>query len=139
MQLAGFRLHPGPLPEHYRYLNTTPAKKHKNKHKKHKHKDGALPQETSPMGEFFFLTFFLESNFYFKLFLNLQTLLDKILMRRNIKNRNDTKTIKNVKNEKKRKKGKNSDIVLNMLEVEHNKQFFNKRKYFKTFIVSFFC
>lgn len=53
VQLAGFRLHPGPLPEHYRYLNTTPAKKHKNKHKKHKHKDGALPLETSPMGKFF--------------------------------------------------------------------------------------
>ncbi|XP_059608971.1 mediator of RNA polymerase II transcription subunit 19 isoform X2 [Phlebotomus argentipes] len=46
VQLAGFRLHPGPLPEHYRYLNTAPAKKHKNKHKKHKHKDGLTPQES---------------------------------------------------------------------------------------------
>ncbi|XP_055691589.1 mediator of RNA polymerase II transcription subunit 19 [Lutzomyia longipalpis] len=46
VQLAGFRLHPGPLPEHYRYLNTAPAKKHKNKHKKHKHKDGVAPQES---------------------------------------------------------------------------------------------
>ncbi|XP_017486622.1 PREDICTED: mediator of RNA polymerase II transcription subunit 19 [Rhagoletis zephyria] len=49
VQLAGFRLHPGPLPEQYRALNTTPARKHKNKHKKHKHKDGAAPQETSLM------------------------------------------------------------------------------------------
>ncbi|KAJ6648945.1 Mediator of RNA polymerase II transcription subunit 19 [Pseudolycoriella hygida] len=49
VQLAGFRLHPGPLPEHYRYLNTAPARKHKNKHKKHKHKDGTTPQETSLM------------------------------------------------------------------------------------------
>ncbi|XP_053953476.1 mediator of RNA polymerase II transcription subunit 19 [Anastrepha obliqua] len=49
VQLAGFRLHPGPLPEQYRALNTTPARKHKNKHKKHKHKDGAVPQETSLM------------------------------------------------------------------------------------------
>lgn len=51
VQLAGFRLHPGPLPEHYRYLNTAPTRKHKNKHKKHKHKDGTTPQETSLMGE----------------------------------------------------------------------------------------
>lgn len=50
VQLAGFRLHPGPLPEHYRYLNTAPTRKHKNKHKKHKHKDGTTPQETSLMG-----------------------------------------------------------------------------------------
>ncbi|XP_067648233.1 mediator of RNA polymerase II transcription subunit 19 [Eurosta solidaginis] len=49
VQLAGFRLHPGPLPEQYRALNTTPARKHKNKHKKHKHKDGAVQQETSLM------------------------------------------------------------------------------------------
>lgn len=47
VQLAGFRLHPGPLPEQYRTLNTTPARKHKNKHKKHKHKEGGLPQEPS--------------------------------------------------------------------------------------------
>lgn len=52
VQLAGFRLHPGPLPEQYRYLNTAPAKKHKNKHKKHKHKDGLAPQETI-IGKFF--------------------------------------------------------------------------------------
>lgn len=65
MQLAGFRLHPGPLPEHYRYLNTTPAKKHKNKHKKHKHKDGALPQETSPMGKISLLVLL---NLFLKIF-----------------------------------------------------------------------
>ncbi|XP_065362216.1 mediator of RNA polymerase II transcription subunit 19 [Calliphora vicina] len=49
VQLAGFRLHPGPLPEQYRALNTTPARKHKNKHKKHKHKDGQQPLETNLM------------------------------------------------------------------------------------------
>lgn len=52
MQLSGFRLHPGPLPEHYRYLNTAPTRRHKIKHKKHKHKDGSMPQETSLMGEY---------------------------------------------------------------------------------------
>lgn len=50
VQLAGFRLHPGPLPEHYRYLNTVPTRKPKNKHKKHKHKDGVVQQETSLLG-----------------------------------------------------------------------------------------
>lgn len=44
VQLAGFRLHPGPLPEQYRYLNTTPVRKHKNKYKKHRHKDSSVPQ-----------------------------------------------------------------------------------------------
>lgn len=57
VQLAGFRLHPGPLPEHYRYLNTAPARKHKNKHKKSKHKDGTTPQETSLMGECSWIVF----------------------------------------------------------------------------------
>ncbi|XP_023018483.1 mediator complex subunit 19 [Leptinotarsa decemlineata] len=48
VQLDGFRLHPGPLPEQYRYANATPIKKHKNKHKKHKHKESGLPsQETT--------------------------------------------------------------------------------------------
>ncbi|CAH0555026.1 unnamed protein product [Brassicogethes aeneus] len=49
IQLDGFRLHPGPLPEQYRYTNSTPIKnKHKNKHKKHKHKEGGVPnQETT--------------------------------------------------------------------------------------------
>lgn len=52
-QLAGFRLHPGPLPEQYRYINTTPVKKHKNKHKKHKHKEGGpMSQETLITGNF---------------------------------------------------------------------------------------
>ncbi|KAJ8984816.1 hypothetical protein NQ317_013015 [Molorchus minor] len=45
VQLDGFRLHPGPLPEQYRYTSTVPIKKHKNKHKKHKHKDGSLPSQ----------------------------------------------------------------------------------------------
>ncbi|XP_026473630.1 mediator of RNA polymerase II transcription subunit 19 [Ctenocephalides felis] len=48
-QLSGFRLHPGPLPEQYRYVNMTPSKKHKTKHKKHKHKDGGpLSQDNTP-------------------------------------------------------------------------------------------
>ncbi|ENN80694.1 mediator of RNA polymerase II transcription subunit 19 [Dendroctonus ponderosae] len=42
-QLEGFRLHPGPLPEQYRYTTSTPLKKRKSKHKKHKHKDGGPP------------------------------------------------------------------------------------------------
>ncbi|EFN89979.1 mediator of RNA polymerase II transcription subunit 19 [Harpegnathos saltator] len=42
VQLAGFRLHPGPLPEQYRYVNQAPQRKHKNKHKKHKHKPGEV-------------------------------------------------------------------------------------------------
>jgi len=50
VQLDGFRLHPGPLPEQYRYANQAPIKKHKNKHKKHKHKEGGTPsQETVVM------------------------------------------------------------------------------------------
>ncbi|XP_030385564.1 mediator of RNA polymerase II transcription subunit 19 isoform X2 [Scaptodrosophila lebanonensis] len=48
VQLAGFRLHPGPLPEQYRTTYATPARKHKNKHKKHKHKDGVtIGQEST--------------------------------------------------------------------------------------------
>lgn len=48
-QLAGFRLHPGPLPEQYRYVSATPPKRHKSKHKKHKHKDGAPPGQDTPL------------------------------------------------------------------------------------------
>lgn len=43
VQLAGFRLHPGPLPEQYRYLNTTPVRKHKKQKYKHRHKDSSVP------------------------------------------------------------------------------------------------
>jgi len=64
VQLAGFRLHPGPLPEHYRSLYTAPAKKHKNKHKKHKHKDGAIPPDNSILGNY---KISLYSNFYKKI------------------------------------------------------------------------
>uniref|UniRef100_A0A0K2TVF9 Mediator of RNA polymerase II transcription subunit 19 n=1 Tax=Lepeophtheirus salmonis TaxID=72036 RepID=A0A0K2TVF9_LEPSM len=39
LQLAGFRLHPGPLPEQYSCLTQIASKK-KQKHKKHKHKTG---------------------------------------------------------------------------------------------------
>lgn len=51
VQLAGFRLHPGPLPEQYRYLNSTPARKHKNKYKKHRHKDNVLATEPSSQAD----------------------------------------------------------------------------------------
>ncbi|XP_050310646.1 mediator of RNA polymerase II transcription subunit 19 [Anthonomus grandis grandis] len=50
-QLEGFRLHPGPLPEQYRYTNATPIKKHKNKHKKHKHKEGGLPSTETAVSD----------------------------------------------------------------------------------------
>lgn len=75
VQLAGFRLHPGPvsicwtfssscshlihcliqLPEQYRTTYATPARKHKNKHKKHKHKDGITTggTESTLLGKFF--------------------------------------------------------------------------------------
>nr|ACO15145.1 Mediator of RNA polymerase II transcription subunit 19 [Caligus clemensi] len=39
LQLAGFRLHPGPLPEQYSCLTQIQSKK-KQKHKKHKYKTG---------------------------------------------------------------------------------------------------
>jgi len=43
LQLAGFRLHPGPLPEQYRtLLNQMPAKE-KKKHKKKKHRGSETP------------------------------------------------------------------------------------------------
>ncbi|XP_022915948.1 mediator of RNA polymerase II transcription subunit 19 [Onthophagus taurus] len=51
VQLDGFRLHPGPLPEQFRYANQTPIKKHKNKHKKHKYKDGSIPSQETPITE----------------------------------------------------------------------------------------
>lgn len=44
--LTGFRLHPGPLPEQYRFLNQTPQKR-KHKHKKSKKeigKDGSMQE-----------------------------------------------------------------------------------------------
>lgn len=45
VQLAGFRLHPGPLPEQYRNESTAPVRKHK-KYKKHRHKDSSVPIPT---------------------------------------------------------------------------------------------
>lgn len=51
VQLAGFRLHPGPLPEQYRYVNQAPQRKHKNKHKKHKHKAGEIPSQETQVTE----------------------------------------------------------------------------------------
>uniref|UniRef100_T1J6F6 Mediator of RNA polymerase II transcription subunit 19 n=1 Tax=Strigamia maritima TaxID=126957 RepID=T1J6F6_STRMM len=46
-QLLGFRLHTGPLPEHYRIMNQIPQKK-KHKHKKHKLKPGDTPSHEPP-------------------------------------------------------------------------------------------
>ena len=40
LQLAGFRLHPGPLPEQYRSLLNQVPSKEKKKHKKKKHRGG---------------------------------------------------------------------------------------------------
>merc|ERR1711913_154808 len=43
LQLAGFRLHPGPLPEQYRTLLNQVPTKEKKKHKKKKHRGGETP------------------------------------------------------------------------------------------------
>ncbi|XP_067005389.1 mediator of RNA polymerase II transcription subunit 19 [Anabrus simplex] len=51
MQLAGFRLHPGPLPDQYRCINQVPQRKHKNKHKKHKHKAEDTPSHETQLTE----------------------------------------------------------------------------------------
>ena len=115
-------MHPGPLPEHYRYLNTAPTRKHKNKHKKHKHKDGTMPQETSLMGKIqsniqlfnSCLSFFVCS---FVALLNTLQIQALILTKRNIKNRNVMKTTKNEENVRKKRKGKNNDTVLNIRAV----------------------
>lgn len=40
LQLAGFRLHPGPLPEQYRSMLNQVTTKEKKKHKKKKHRGG---------------------------------------------------------------------------------------------------
>lgn len=66
-QLAGFRLHPGPLPEQYRYVSAAPPKKHKpNKHKKHKHKDGAPPGQDTPLQGIYYTCelWYLKCNLY---------------------------------------------------------------------------
>lgn len=65
-QLAGFRLHPGPLPEQYRYVSATPPKRHKSKHKKHKHKDGAPPGQETPLQGNFAIIKYLYYNFFDK-------------------------------------------------------------------------
>merc|ERR1712200_74720 len=46
IQLAGFRLHPGPLPEQYRIASVAQQKK-KQKHKKHKKSNEVPAQEAS--------------------------------------------------------------------------------------------
>ena len=42
-QLAGFRLHPGPLPEQYRISMQVQTKKKSSKKKKHKHRGNETP------------------------------------------------------------------------------------------------
>ncbi|KAJ8934571.1 hypothetical protein NQ318_017270 [Aromia moschata] len=88
IQLDGFRLHPGPLPEQYRYTNTVPIKKHKNKHKKHKHKEGGLPSQETTITD-------ISSDTHEK----------------KHKKQKDMTTIKKERSEKKRRKGKNKNIV----------------------------
>ncbi|KAL1462546.1 hypothetical protein WDU94_014374 [Cyamophila willieti] len=51
VQLAGFRLHPGNLPEQYRIANQVASKRHKNKHKKHKYKTGDTSNPDALMGD----------------------------------------------------------------------------------------
>lgn len=66
-QLAGFRLHPGPLPEQYRYISSTPPKRHKSKHKKHKHKDGAPPGQDTPLqGNIIYMFMYITSCLYYQ-------------------------------------------------------------------------
>ncbi|KAG1673481.1 Mediator of RNA polymerase II transcription subunit 19 [Nymphon striatum] len=47
IQLQGFRLHAGPLPEQYRLMNQQPLKR-KHKHKKQKLKPGDTPSQEAP-------------------------------------------------------------------------------------------
>ena len=56
LQLAGFRLHPGPLPEQYRYSMQVQTKR-RRKHKKNRHKGSETPATD---GNFFckFLVFY---------------------------------------------------------------------------------
>ncbi|KAK3873603.1 hypothetical protein Pcinc_021387 [Petrolisthes cinctipes] len=44
-QLAAFRLHPGPLPEQYRFMNQPPGQRKHRKHKKHKYRPGETPTQ----------------------------------------------------------------------------------------------
>lgn len=50
LQLAGFRLHPGPLPESYRNLLNAVSSKEKKKHKKKKHRGGSGGDTPGHMG-----------------------------------------------------------------------------------------
>merc|ERR1711881_801873 len=43
LQLAGFRLHPGPLPEQYRYSMQVQTKRKKSKKTKNRHKGSETP------------------------------------------------------------------------------------------------
>lgn len=49
LQLSGFRLHPGPLPEQYRGLTQVQARR-RHKHKKHKHSKSAPGSAGAPVG-----------------------------------------------------------------------------------------
>ncbi|KAL7639997.1 UNVERIFIED_CONTAM: hypothetical protein RMT77_009411 [Armadillidium vulgare] len=44
-QLAAFRLHPGPLPEQYRFMNQPPGQRKHKKHKKQKNRPGETPTQ----------------------------------------------------------------------------------------------
>merc|ERR1719186_1277538 len=48
LQMAGFRLHPGPLPEQYRSLLNQVQAKQRKKQKKHKHRGGETPGGETP-------------------------------------------------------------------------------------------
>ena len=61
LQLAGFRLHPGPLPEQYRYSMQVQTKR-RRKHKKNRHKGSETPATD---GKFFFAN---EYNIFFLVF-----------------------------------------------------------------------
>jgi len=48
LQMAGFRLHPGPLPDQYRSLLNQVQAKARKKQKKHKHRGGETPGGETP-------------------------------------------------------------------------------------------
>ncbi|XP_014664242.1 PREDICTED: mediator of RNA polymerase II transcription subunit 19-like [Priapulus caudatus] len=50
-QMAGFRLHPGPLPEQYRLMSHQPQKKKKHKKHKREYKPGDTPSHEDNMSD----------------------------------------------------------------------------------------
>lgn len=114
MQLSGFRLHPGPLPEQYRYLNSAPAKKHKNKHKKSKSKDGIAPQDTSMQGKRPVDSHLVSSTYPVTPF---QMPPYWRHTRRSTRNKSATKTTKSGRRGKRRRNGKSNATVRSILVV----------------------